>query len=67
MKEDNYEKLSQKEEKKHVLDFQECTEKRILKLATLKISSHLNIHQLREEHNEVQNTAKENGITETIE
>ena len=40
---------------------------KILKLATLKISTRLNMLQLIEEHDKVLNPAKGNGTTETIE
>ena len=43
LKEANYSKLSQKEEKYQVLGLQECMDKTILKLATLKISTHFNM------------------------
>ena len=33
----------------------------------MKISDHLNMHQLIEEHDKVLNAAKEKGTTETIE
>ena len=66
LKEANDEKLYQKEERDQVLDMQELMGKQILKLATLKISSRFNMQQLREEHDEVLNAAKENGTAETI-
>ena len=37
------------------------------KLATLKISFHLNMYRLIEEHDESLNATKDNGTTETIE
>ena len=67
LKEANGEKLYQKEEKDHVLNFQERMGKIILKLATLKISACLNMQRLREEPNGELNYAKDNGTTETIE
>ena len=39
----------------------------ILNLATLKISAHLNIQWLREDHDKELNSAKDKGTTETIE
>ena len=39
----------------------------ILRLATLKISAHLNIQWLREDHDKELNSAKDKGTTETIE
>ena len=41
-------------------------DKTILKLATLKNSSHFNMQQLIEEHDEGLNAAKDNGTTENI-
>ena len=49
-----------------VLSLQELMVKKP-KLSTLKRSSHLNMQQLGEEHNEAMNDAKYNGTTETIE
>ena len=42
-------------------------DKQILKIETLKSSVHLGIQWLIEEHDEVLNSAKDNGTTETIE
>ena len=42
LKESNGEKLAHREEKNQVLGLQECTNKTILKLATLKSSTRLN-------------------------
>ena len=67
LKDANDEKLSQREEKYQVLDFQERMEKTILKLATLKRSTHFSMQQLIEEEDEALNVAKDNGTTETIE
>ena len=50
LKEANYTKLVQKEEKDKVLDLKEKMEKTILKIATLKSYTRLNMQQLREEH-----------------
>ena len=50
-----------------MLDSQERMGKKILKPATLKSSDHLNMQQLREEHDKGLNDAKENGTTENIE
>ena len=41
--------------------------KEIIKLASLKSSTRLNIQKLREEHDKYLNATKENGTTETIE
>ena len=49
-----------------MLGFKELMDKTIIKPANLKRSDHLNIQQLREEHNEVLNDAKDNDTTETI-
>ena len=66
LKEANYAKLSQKEEKDQVLDFQERMDKTILKLSTLKTSARLNMQRLIEEHDEALNAAKDNGTRENI-
>ena len=50
--------MNKKEEKYQVIDFKERMEKKILKLATLKISTSLNMKQLREEHDEALNSSK---------
>ena len=50
-----------------MLDLQEHMEKIILELETLKRSTCLNMHRLREEHDEALNAANENGTTENIE
>ena len=67
LKEANDAKLAQKEEKYQVLDFQERTDKTILKLATPKSSARLNIQRLKEEQDEAMNSAKDNDTTENIE
>ena len=67
LKEANDTKLPQKEEKGQVLDFKEHMDKIVLKLETLKISTCLNMKQLREENDEVLNAATGNCITEIIE
>ena len=66
MKEANDENMDQEEEKNQFLNLQERIDKIFLKLATLKISFHLNIPWMREENDKYLNTAKENGTTETI-
>ena len=50
-----------------MLDLKEHTDKIIPKVATLKSSTHLNMQQLREEHDEALNASKDNGTAETIE
>ena len=50
-----------------MLALQERMEKKILKLSTLKSYAHLNMQQLREEHDEALNATNDNGTTETIE
>ena len=67
LKEANDAKLAQKQDKGHVIYLKEKTDKTILKLATLKISTNLNMQRLREEHDEALNFSKDNGTTETIE
>ena len=67
LKEDNDEKLDQKEYKYQVLDLQECMDKTIVKLETLKISARLNIQKLIEEHHEALNSDKDSGTTGIIE
>ena len=67
LKEDNYEKLDQKELKDQWLNLQELTDNNFLELATLKSSTRLNMQRLREEHDEVINDAKDNGTTKNIE
>ena len=59
LKEANDAKLAQKEEKDQVLDLKEHTDKTILKIETLKISDHFNMHKLRKEHNDVLNATKD--------
>ena len=67
LKEVNDAKSNQKKEKYQVLDLQELMAKISLKLETLKISAHLNMQQLKEEHDEALNAANDNGTTENIE
>ena len=50
-----------------MLVFQERMGKTILKQETLKSYTCLNMQKLREEHNAVLNSDKDNGTTETIE
>ena len=50
-----------------MLNFQKRMGKTIIKLATLKSSTRLNLHQLREEHNEGLNAAEDYGATEFVE
>ena len=59
--------LSHKEERDQWVDLQEHMDKQILKVSTLNISTCLNTQQLKEEHIEVMNSAKDNGTAETIE
>ena len=59
--------MDHKEDKDQVIDLQEHMDKSILKLATLKKSTSLNIQRLREYYSEALNSAKNNGTTETIE
>ena len=56
-------KLFQKEDKYQALDFQESMDKKILKLATLKSSSRLNMQRPREENYKALNAAEDNGAT----
>ena len=65
-KEANDAKLAHKEDKYQVLVFQERMGKTILKQATLKSYTCFNMQKLREEHNAVLNSDKDNGTTETI-
>ena len=67
LEEDNYLHLDQREEKNQFLILQERMVKITLKLATLKISVHLNIQLLKGKHDKDLNAAKDNGTTETIE
>ena len=67
LKEDNYAKLDQKEEKDQVVDSQERMYKIILKLAFLKSSTRLNMKKLREKDDEVLNDANYIVTTEAIE
>ena len=67
LKEDNDSKLSHKDEKYKVIDLKDHMEKKILKIATLKISARLNMHWLIEENDEALNASKENGTTKRIE
>ena len=57
--------MYQKDENDQVLDLRERTDKKIIKIATLKSSTHLNMQQMREVHNEALNATKDNGTTET--
>ena len=66
LKKANDAKLAHKEENDQWLDLKELMDKTILKLATLKSSTRLNMQQLREEHNEDMNATKENVTTENI-
>ena len=59
--------MAQKEEKGQVFDLKELMERKILRLSTLKSSTHLSMQRLREEHDKVMNYAKDNGTAETIE
>ena len=44
-----------------MLDLQERMDRKILTIATPKSSVHLSMQKLREEHDEVLNTAEDNG------
>ena len=46
LKEANYTKLAHKEENDQELDFKERMDQKILKLATIKSSTYLNMHQI---------------------
>ena len=46
--------------------FQERMDKTILKQATLKCSTHLNMQQPREKHDEALNVVEENGEAEFV-
>ena len=59
-------KSIQKEEKGQVIDFKELMDKIVLQLATLKISTHLNMQRLGEEHDKELNNSKDNGTKGTI-
>ena len=67
LKEANYVKLDQKEEKDKVLNAKERMGKTILEISTLKSSTRLNMQLLRYEHYKALNPAKDNVTTETIE
>ena len=67
LQESNDLELTQKEEKEQMLYLQEQMDKLIIKLATLKSSTRLNMQQLRGEHYEALDASKHNGTKGTIE